>query len=306
MTATASPSLNVKVRGVIRLTRWKEYVLYIIPLTVCGALLAVQTYKGVPDWRLMIGLIANTLVMAYAFMINDIEDAPDDALEAHRAARNPISCGELSAREGWLASGAVALITLMLYALLGTWPFVIGAITLAFSHFYSWKPVRLKKWPVTDVVSHSLMLSGLPFLVGYFTYHTAPGAAWLVALALTLVSVYGQLYNQIRDFSMDKAAGLKNTAIMVGQRNTQLLMYLAVGSAVVMLAIALLAGIFPLWIVIAPIVAAPVVFYLLRSKQTDMRGGKSADVTGDVQLPMILLANCAVIVWLVVVLLRIA
>jgi len=304
--ATVHPTLSVKVRGLIRLTRWKEYIPYIVPLTVCGALLAVQAYKGTPGGRLIIALIANTLVMAYAFMINDVEDAPDDALEAHRAARNPISSGELTRREGWIASAAVAVVTLVLYALLGTWPLFFGAFTLALSHFYSWKPVRLKKWPVTDVLSHSLMLSGLPFLVGFFTYNSEPGPVWLVALGVTLVSVYGQLYNQIRDFNMDKAAGLKNTAIMVGQRNTQLLMYAAMGSAVVMLVLSFILRIIPFWVLIAPIVCIPVVFMVYRTRSGDMRGGKAADFSGDIQQPIMVLINCAVIVWLAVVLLHIA
>src|SRR5260221_301100 len=210
-------ALSLKMRGVIRLTRWREYVPWVIPLTVFGAILSAQAQSVSLDWRLALVLVANTLAVGYAFMINDIEDAPDDAREAARAARNPVASGELTPRQGWAASLTVAIITLILYGLAGVWPFIVGSLTLALSHFYSWKPIRLKAWPVTDIVSHSLMLSGLLFLAGYFTYGSNPGLVWLVAAAATLLSVYGQLYNQLRDYDMDVAACAYKTTHFVGK-----------------------------------------------------------------------------------------
>src|SRR5690606_41448835 len=50
------------------------------------------------DLRLVAVTAANILAVAYAFMINDIEDAPDDALDPARAAKNPITSGRLGIR----------------------------------------------------------------------------------------------------------------------------------------------------------------------------------------------------------------
>ncbi len=297
-------TVGVKMRGVIRLTRWKEYVPFVIPVTALGAILAVQPQGIALDWRLGAVIVANILAVAYAFMINDIEDAPDDAREAHRAARNPVASGELTPIQGWLASGGVAAITLMLYALAGIWPFVIGLLTLALCHLYSWKPVRLKAWPVTDILSHSLMLSGLLFLSGYFAYGNNPGLVWLVALAATLISVYGQLYNQLRDYDMDKAAGLNNTAIVVGKRNAQLLMYSSVAVALLLMLYAVYMQVIPLWIVAVPLVVAPI-FMFTRVPKGDMRGGAAADASGNVQVQFLVLANLTIAVWLIAVMLGI-
>src|SRR6185295_16270897 len=221
-------SVRSQIKGLIRLTRWKEYVPFVIPLTILGALLAARPNNILLDWRLIVVTGANILAVAYAFMINDIEDAPDDARDPDRAARNPITMGEIGLRFGYAACRAVAAVTLLLYALGGFWALVIGIATLLLSHLYSWRPVRLKAWPITDIVSHSLMLSGLLLLAGYFTYHSEPGIVWFVAAAVTLISVYGQLYNQLRDYDMDKAAGLYNTAIILGENNTRIAMYAAV------------------------------------------------------------------------------
>lgn len=293
---------NTKLRGLLRLTRWQEFLPYYIPLTVFGAVLAVRNFGGTLDGRLIIVLIANILIGAYAFMINDIEDAPDDAREAARAARNPVACGEISAREGWIASGLIAAASLGMFALLGTNVFAVGALNLALSHFYSWKPVRLKAYPVTDIVSHSLMLSGLLFLAGYFTYHNTPGGVWLVALAMTLVSVYGQLYNQVRDFEMDKAAKLHNTAIMVGKNAAQVMMYGFVIAAGILLIISFATGVIPLWALIVPLVALPV-FFFVRPKQ-DSRGTEAVDITGRMQIQTIILYNLTVGALLIATILR--
>jgi len=76
--------LRTQIRGLIRLTRWKEYIAFVVPLTVLGALLAARPNGILLDWRLIVVTLANILAVAYAFMINDIEDAPDDARDPAR------------------------------------------------------------------------------------------------------------------------------------------------------------------------------------------------------------------------------
>lgn len=297
-----SSSLHAQLRGLIRLTRWKEYVPFVVPLTILGALLAARPNNLYLDWRLAAVTFANILAVAYAFMINDIEDAPDDARDPARAARNPISNGEIGVRIGYTACRVVASATLILYALGGVWALFIGIITLLLSHLYSWRPVRLKAWPVTDVVSHSLMLSGLLLLAGYYTYHSQPGLVWFVAASVTLISVYGQLYNQLRDYDMDKQAGLYNTAIILGERNTRLAMYAAIGLAVVCMLAAIVQGVFPLWLGLVLVVSIAV--SMLVSPKTDMRGGAAVEISGAMQIQGLLVANMTVVTWLAAVLFR--
>lgn len=290
-------SLQAQLRGLVRLTRWKEYVPFVIPLTILGALLAARPQNALLDWRLIVVTLANILAVAYAFMINDIEDAPDDARDPARAARNPISTGEIGVRIGYAACRIVAAVTLIFYALGGPWAFVIGVVTLLLSHFYSWRPVRLKAWPVTDILSHSLMLSGLLLLAGYFTYHTEPGIVWFVAASVTLVSVYGQLYNQLRDFEMDKAAGLFNTAIVLGEPRTRVVMYATIGLAAVCLIAAIVQGVFPLWLGVVLLISIPISIFV--SPKTDMRGGEAVEISGGLQIQGLVVANLTIAAWLV-------
>lgn len=284
------------IHGIIQLTRWKEYVPFVIPLTVLGGLLAARPNGLLLDWRLAAVTFANILAVAYAFMINDIEDAPDDALDPERAARNPVTSGRIGVRLGYAACRLVAAITLIFYALGGLSVFVVGLGTLLLSHLYSWRPVRLKAWPVTDIVSHSLMLSGLLLLAGYFIYDNQPGIFWLVALSATLFSVYGQLYNQLRDFHMDKAAGLYNTSIVLGQRNTQALMYLTLGTAIACLFVALFRTEPPIEL-IGAFVGSAIISTFFRSS-TDMRGGVATDYSGTLQVQGMVIMNLTIAAWL--------
>jgi 4-hydroxybenzoate polyprenyltransferase len=268
----------------------------VIPLTILGALLAARPNGILLDWRLAAVTLANILAVAYAFMINDIEDAPDDARDPARAARNPISSGEIGVRIGYAACRVVAAATLILYALGGTTVLFIGLGTLLLSHLYSWRPVRLKAWPVTDVVSHSLMLSGFLLLAGYFIYDSQPGIVWFVAACATLTSVYGQLYNQLRDYDMDKAAGLHNTAIILGERNTRMVMYLTIGLAGVCLLAAVVRGAFPLWLGLVFLVSIAISMFFHSS--TDMRGGAAADISGPAQIQGLIAVNITISIWL--------
>ena len=298
----STTSSGTQIQGLLQLTRWKEYIGFTVPLTVLGALMAVQQEGAGLDWRLVAVTLATFLVVAYAFIINDIEDAPDDALEESRRQRNPVSAGRVSLRVGYIALAVVALVTLGLYALGGSYAFLIGVVTLIISHLYSWRKVRLKAWPITDIVSHSLMLSGLLFLAGYFTYGVTPGVIWFIFLGVTLFSSYGQLYNQLRDFAVDKEAGLHNTAILLGERNAKGLMYAMAILAAACFVIGIIGGAFPAWLLIVVIIAVPVSF-LFRPRK-DFRGTEFVDASGAIQQQALFVFNAVALVWLVVELIR--
>ena len=209
----------------------------------------------------------------------------------------PSAPGDVSLKVGYGALVVVALVTLVLYWISGPYAFLIGAITLIISHLYSWRRVRLKAWPVTDIVSHSLMLSGLLFLAGYFTYGVAPGLIWFAFFGVTLFSSYGQLYNQLRDFEVDKEAGLHNTAILLGERNARVLMYVMAVLAAVCLLVAIIGGAFPSWLIVVVIVAIPVSF-LFRPRK-DFRGTEFVDASGAIQQQALFVFNAVAFVWLI-------
>jgi 4-hydroxybenzoate polyprenyltransferase len=280
--------------GWLRLTRWPEHIPFTIPATLAG----INMARGMADWRIPLVLVANILAVTFAFMVNDIEDAPDDARESHRAARNAITCGEITLRRAWWASAGIAALAWVLFAMLSRAAFAAGTLTILLGWLYSWRTVRLKAWPIFDVVSHALMLSALLFLAGYLAYDSAPGRAWFVALGVGLISAYGQLYNQLRDNTMDRAAGLHNTASVLGPRYTLIAMYACLIGAAISLGLTVIMGLWPLWLALIPVGIVP--FALRRHSGADMRGTAALDLTGQWQGRAMLIANVMMLIWLVV------
>jgi 4-hydroxybenzoate polyprenyltransferase len=203
------------------LTRYKEYPFFV----TITSLLAAAAAHGTLGWKLIGVLSANLLAVAFAFMINDVEDAPDDALDPAKVGRNPVSAADISARTGRLASFGVALAAGLVYAFLGLWPFITGLSCLVIAYLYSWRRVRLKSMPFADLASHCLILAGLQYLAAYFSFAPAPFSRWVYPFIFVVAfSLYGELFNELRDLKGDQEAGITHTANLIGQRAASWLM----------------------------------------------------------------------------------
>jgi 1,4-dihydroxy-2-naphthoate octaprenyltransferase len=121
-----------------------------------------------------------------------------------------------------------------------------------------------------------------------------------VIAAVTLYSVYGQLYNQIRDLDMDKAAGLKNTSIILGEQYTRYAIWLTVGLGVVCMIVAVLQSAFPLWLGGVGIIA--ILVSLMFRPQADMRGSDEDMASATMQIRALIVFNIIMLAWLAVVL----
>jgi 4-hydroxybenzoate polyprenyltransferase len=132
-------------------------------------------------------------------------------------------------------------------------------------------------------------------MAGYFTYDLAPGIGWAVIAAAIAFSAGGQFYNQIDDYEVDKAAGLKNTVVLLGKRGTMMLMYACQLGAVGFMALAVFGGAFPSWLGIVLVITAFVC--TLFTWDTDMRGN-AADAAGKIQKPALFIANMVALMWM--------
>jgi 4-hydroxybenzoate polyprenyltransferase len=213
--------------------------------TFLGAAAAHATF----GWPLLAVLVGNWLAVGYAFMINDVEDAPDDALNPAKAQRNPVSAGDLSVPAAQTASYAVALAAALVFSLLGWRAMLFGLASLVLGHLYSWRAIRLKTIPGLDLISHGLMLAGLQFLAAYYTFSTPTSWGWVFPFALIMaVSLYGELFNEMRDLEGDMRAGLQHTATVLGpQMTTRLMSALLVVALVSAVMSLLVSDLMPLW-----------------------------------------------------------
>lgn len=247
-------------RGIWQLTRFKEYVSFVIITTLLGA----AAGQGSFSWLLIRVLVANWLAVGFAFMINDVEDAPDDALDPAKVLRNPISAGVLSPRIGRLLSYVVAALAALLYAAVGLGPFIAGLACLILAYLYSWRPIRLKAIPIADLISHAALLAGLQFLTAYLAFGGGPAWQWVFPLGLVLaISLYGQLFNELRDFDGDLKAGVTHTASYIGPRATHQLMvvWLEIGAVLAIITL-FIVRLIPAWVLIFAVVLAGLLSWL--------------------------------------------
>lgn len=243
--------MNKKFIGLHNLFRYKEYFFFVIVTTLLG----VTTSYGQFGWKLAGVLAANLLAVGFSFMVNDIEDADDDALNPAKVNRNPVSAKLITPRAAWIASWIVCALDAVLYFFLGWIPFILGITCLLLGLLYSWKKVRLKNIAFLDMLSHCMMLAGLQFLVGFFAFDwaSAPLARWIFPfLFVVCISLYGELFNEIRDLKGDLEAGLRHTAVVLGPKTTYWIMIsvivIGVASAAVMIFVTKLIAAWVLWV----------------------------------------------------------
>lgn len=269
-------------KGLLKLTRFDEYVYFVVITTLLG----VAAADGYLNWRFWVVLAANWAAVGFAFMINDIEDAPDDALSSSKINRNPVSAGLITPKMAKIWTSVVGGLAAVLFALLGTWPFIFGLVSLLLGYLYSFRGVRLKTMAVLDVFSHCLMLAGLQFLSGYFTYETVLARNWFWPFTFVMcISIYGELYNEIRDFEGDQAAHLRHTAIVLGDRASHIIMFtvlvLGIFSGLVSF---ILIDLIPLWVFVLMAVLA--ITFVLPPALKLRRGDTSLAVQSAFQKPL--------------------
>jgi 4-hydroxybenzoate polyprenyltransferase len=289
--------LNGKLRGVIKLTRFNEYVWFVVVTTLIGAAAA----DGQFGWPLIGAVIANQLSVGFAFMINDVEDADDDALNPAKINRNPVSAGLLTKREANIASYATALTAALIYATLSPAAFGVGVISLIVGWIYSWGPVRLKSKPAVDLLSHIMMLAGFQFLTGYLAFSNVLANDWVFPFVFVIcISGYGELYNELRDYEGDVRAGLKHTAAVIGHRAATYLMNVLLITGIVTAVITIFViQIVPLWVMglVAVIFAVLFVRPMLKARRAGARG--SVEAQAPFQVPIQIAGAVALSIWFV-------
>ena len=113
---------------------------------------------------------------------------------------------------------------------------------------------------MADLISHSLSLAGLQFLCAYFAYDQGKPYSWLFFLFVVFVSVYGELNNELRDIVVDKKAGIRHTANLIGMRWTKVLMIASIVGAAAVIVSFFVMQVIPIWILIVPAMLGPMLF----------------------------------------------
>jgi 4-hydroxybenzoate polyprenyltransferase len=301
--------------------RFPEFAHFILLNTLIAARLADAGL----DWRLPAILVVNMLAAGAGFVVNEVEDAPADALHPLKRRRNPVAAGRLSRRAGLAVAAAFQGVALLLSALLGPAVLAVSLVSAVLGWAYSWRSIRLKAMPVVDLLEHSWGLAGQQFALTYLALGgNAWNVVWPVLVALMLVSMYGQFYNELHDIETDRRAGIRTTAVAIGARPSRWLMYALLTAGLSLFVLACWQGVLPWWLFLAPaaLLGALVLWRRLVAwlslgewlpalvalpagkRMRDARGQRALDLTGSLQLPTLYGVNVVVIIWFVLGLLQ--
>lgn len=213
-----------KIKGFIQLSRWYDLWDYTLALTLLALLFSGNTF----DLRFIAVYLANLCGQFFTFMINDVEDADDDAKNEKKRKRNPVSNKTLTKKEAYIASGITGIGSIVAFIILALRfnPLAIAIIavtTIFFMFGYSYKGIRFKSMPVMDFLTHVYILAGAPYLLAYFCFKGNMDKIGLLGLVIVvLVSVFGNLENQIKDFKVDRETNINNTSSYIGLKFAKL------------------------------------------------------------------------------------
>lgn len=258
-------------RGLAKLFRFGEYAYFVVITTLLG----VAAARGAFTWQLILLLLANWLAVGFAFMINDIEDAPEDAFSKKNFKRNPVSSGLIATRDAKIAALIVGLVAAGFYAVLGLWPFIFGVTCLILGILFSSQTVRLKTLAFFDLLSHGLMMAGLPYLCGYFTYTSRLSQLWFWPFIFVLsLSIYGRLHKEVRNLEGARLSRLRHTAIVLGDRAASVLMLGMLILAVLMGTVSFfMINLIPSWVMV--VMAFLIILFMLppfiRNRRREIR-----------------------------------
>jgi len=184
------------------------------PFILIFGILSTRTYINVTS---VVTAVSVLLLLIASFIINDVEDSEDDAKDPKKVKRNPISAGIITKKEGYVFYFIVNLLALIPLILINLQVFLIGLLTAIIGYIYSCKPFRLKSRPIVDVLSHGFFLAGAQVIIfGLLPQNSTDNKTLLTFFGLYLFSMGGDLYNEVRDWKVDREVGLKNTASFLG------------------------------------------------------------------------------------------
>lgn len=233
--------------ALIRLSRYKEYALHISILTLFAARLS----GGYFNLQLVLLVIANVIGLTYVYMLNDVEDAPDDLLDPWKRARNPVANGDLTKNQAYFACFIAASLAVLFYSAISRYALILGILMLVVATLGTVHVFRLKGHFAIDVLGHSFVIGVSQYLISYFTILARPASSfWPALLAVGLFSIYIELWQETRDMTVDKKAGLRTSASLLSERGVNLVVSILIVAIVFLLCLSLATSGAPAWFLV--------------------------------------------------------
>jgi len=196
---------KLRLKPYIQIARFDHWFKNVFMLP--GAALAIfdqpALWHETLTWRLPLSLLAVGLVASSNYVINEVIDAPMDAM--HRVKqRRPVPSGLIDIRIAYIEWIVLGMAGLLLSPLLGAWFFTFNLALWIMGCVYNFQPVRSKDIPYVDVLTESVN-NPLRLLLGMYATGTTvlpPGslvmAYWMLGAFFMAVKRFAE-YRRIND-----------------------------------------------------------------------------------------------------------
>lgn len=223
-----------KIVGLYKLTRVRT-IMEFYPLIVLLGMIGARAIFNLNSIILSISIL---LLLLASFVINDVEDAEDDAKDPKKVNRNPISAKIVTKKEGYIFFLFINFVALLPLVFLNQALLLVGFITAIIGYLYSSSKLRLKSKPFIDLLSHGFFLAAAQVIMyALLPLSTIDYKTALMFVGMYLFSMGGDLYNEVRDWVVDREVGLKNTASIIGFNPSRFASYFFYGIGALLITI---------------------------------------------------------------------
>ncbi len=163
-------------------------------------------------------IVANVLLMAHIFMLNDWSGLTSDLIDPNKAASVFTARGVGRKEIGGLAAGLLAA-SLLLFSRLGPSALWLSLAIATLSALYS---LPFFNWKGRPLLSSAAHLAGgvLHFLLGYSLGNAIDRRGLALATFFALTFAAGHLTQEIRDHQGDVLNAIRTNAVIFGPRRT--------------------------------------------------------------------------------------
>lgn len=186
---------------IARIDHWFKNV-FVLPGIVLALYESPELWGAGLVWRSLLALLAAGLVASSNYVINEILDAPRDAVHPVKR-RRPVPAGKVVLRWAYVEWVVLAAAGLALSWALGNAFFVCAAALWVMGCVYNIPPLRTKDRPYLDVLSESVN-NPLRLLMGWYA------AGMIVVPPVSLIAAYwmvGAFFMAVKRFAEYRRIG---------------------------------------------------------------------------------------------------
>ncbi|MBU6997909.1 MAG: UbiA family prenyltransferase [Theionarchaea archaeon] len=177
------------------------------------------------SWQVVILVVSVFCGNVFMFVVNDYFDAPHDLRDPTKGTRN-VFCSERYRQFGIAVLYTSSGVSLALAASI-TWAVFVPILLLnVLALLYSAPPVRLRDrmyWDWIFVFFWKGLIIAASYLYFLGVRFTTEPFVWGSLFILLLISLHGQMDNQIRDFHVDKVSSASHTVQKLGRNTSHIL-----------------------------------------------------------------------------------